>query len=47
MKIGKKTGNPDHPMHLIVQEDFLLGRTIISEVNNSCWVRELLWSLGF
>lgn len=47
MKKGKKTGNPVHSMHLIVQEKFLLGRAAVAEVSNSCWAGELLWSLGF
>ena len=33
---GKKTGNPAHYMHLIVQEEFLLGRSVASEASNSC-----------
>lgn len=36
MRKGKKTGNPVPYMHLIVQEEFLLGWRVVSEVSNSC-----------
>lgn len=36
MKKGKKTGNPAHFMYLIVQEEFLLVSTVVSEVTDTC-----------
>lgn len=36
MRKGKKTGNAVHNIHLIFQEEFLLGQLAVSEVSNSC-----------